>query len=190
METNNNQIINYKLVLCGDGGVGKTTYITKLLSGEFEKKYIPTLGVEAHSLLFHTNKGRIEFNIWDTAGQEKYRGLRNAYSRNTDCVIIMFDLTNNSTFKNIDYWYNIAKKYTDNIVLCGNMHDVREHKIKQEQIEQYIEQYIENKNIKYYNISARSNYNINEPFIYLTQQLLGDNNLEFVNKPTINAPTI
>jgi len=60
----------FKLILVGDGGVGKTTFVKRHLTGEFEKKYVATLGVEVHPLVFHTNRGPIKFNVWDTAGQE------------------------------------------------------------------------------------------------------------------------
>lgn len=71
----------FKLVLLGDGGVGKTTFVKRHLTGEFEKKYIATLGVEVHLLKFYTNFGTILFNVWDTAGQEKYGNLRDNYYR-------------------------------------------------------------------------------------------------------------
>jgi hypothetical protein len=64
------EIPEFKLILVGDGGVGKTTFVKRHLTGEFEKKYVATLGVEVHPLLFHTNRGPIKFNVWDTAGQE------------------------------------------------------------------------------------------------------------------------
>ncbi len=69
----------FKLVLVGDGGVGKTTFVKRHLTGEFEKKYVATLGVEVHPLQFHTNFGELYFNVWDTAGQEKLAGLRDGY---------------------------------------------------------------------------------------------------------------
>jgi len=69
----------FKLVLVGDGGVGKTTFVKRHLTGEFEKKYVATLGVEVHPLVFHTNRGAMRFNVWDTAGQEKFGGLRDGY---------------------------------------------------------------------------------------------------------------
>ena len=95
-------IISYnysqQCVLVGDGGTGKTTFVKRHLTGEFEKKYvgknfacalchsqidifllIATLGVEVHPLVFHTNRGPIRFNVWDTAGQEKFGGLRDGY---------------------------------------------------------------------------------------------------------------
>jgi hypothetical protein len=69
----------FKLVLVGDGGVGKTTFVKRHISGEFEKKYVPTLGAEVHPMDFTTDRGKITFNVWDTAGQEKYAGLRDGY---------------------------------------------------------------------------------------------------------------
>lgn len=82
-------------MLVGDGGTGKTTFVKRHLTGEFEKKYVgtrpaplptttshvivATLGVEVHPLSFHTNFGAIRFDTWDTAGQEKFGGLRDGY---------------------------------------------------------------------------------------------------------------
>ena len=69
----------FKCVLVGDGGTGKTTFVKRHLTGEFEKKYVATLGVEVHPLVFMTSRGSIRFNVWDTAGQEKFGGLRDGY---------------------------------------------------------------------------------------------------------------
>lgn len=72
-------IPNFKLVLVGDGGVGKTTFVKRHISGEFEKKYVATVGAEVHPMEFTTSKGKIMFNVWDTAGQERFAGLRDGY---------------------------------------------------------------------------------------------------------------
>ena len=69
----------FKLVLVGDGGVGKTTFVKRHKTGEFEKKYVATVGAEVHKMDFTTGRGQIMFNVWDTAGQEKYAGLRDGY---------------------------------------------------------------------------------------------------------------
>lgn len=68
-----------KLILVGDGAVGKTTLVKRHMTGEYEKSYVPTLGAEVYSLKFQTNYGPLLFNTWDTAGQEKLAGLRDGY---------------------------------------------------------------------------------------------------------------
>lgn len=56
--------------------LGKTTFVKRHLTGEFEKKYNATVGVEVHPLQFQTNRGLIVYNVWDTAGQEKFGGKK------------------------------------------------------------------------------------------------------------------
>ena len=102
------------------------------MTGEFEKKYVATLGVEVHPLVFHTNRGAIRFNVWDTAGQvtlfficfyctkllmfycsfvdslrvqEKFGGLRDGYYIQGQCAIVMFDVTSRVTYKNVPNWH-------------------------------------------------------------------------------------
>ncbi|KAG9020469.1 GTP-binding nuclear protein gsp1/Ran, partial [Tulasnella sp. UAMH 9824] len=160
----------YKLVLVGDGGVGKTTFVKRHLTGEFEKKYIATLGVEVHPLDFSTNYGNIRFNVWDTAGQERFGGLRDGFYINGQCAIIMFDVTSRMTYKNVPTWHTDVERVCENIpiVLCGNKVDVKERKIKAGAVT-----FHRRKNIEYCEISAKSNYNFEKPFLLLARNLSG-----------------
>ncbi|KAB0377354.1 hypothetical protein FD755_011798 [Muntiacus reevesi] len=164
--------VQFKLVLVGDGGTGKTTFVKRHLTGEFEKKN--TLGVEVHPLVFHTNRGPIKFNIWDTAGQEKFGGLRDGYYIQAQRAIIMFDVTSRVTYKN-----NIP------IVLCGNKVDSKDRKVKAKSVV-----FHRKKNLQYYDISAKSNYNFEKPFLWLARKLIGDPNLEFVAMPALAPPEV
>jgi GTP-binding nuclear protein Ran len=70
------QGFNAKLVLVGDGGVGKTTFVKRHQTGEFEKKCIPTMGVQVSELTFQTTLGPLTCTICDTAGQKRFGGFR------------------------------------------------------------------------------------------------------------------
>ncbi|KAF4627154.1 hypothetical protein G7Y89_g11001 [Cudoniella acicularis] len=176
----------FKLVLVGDGGTGKTTFVKRHLTGEFEKKYIATLGVEVHPLGFSTNLGNIQFDVWDTAGQEKFGGLRDGYYINGQCGIIMFDVTSRITYKNVPNWHRDLVRVCENIpiVLTGNKVDVKERKVKAKTIT-----FHRKKNLQYYDISAKSNYNFEKPFLWLARKLVGNAALEFVAAPALAPPT-
>lgn len=178
---------SFKVVLVGDGGTGKTTFVKRHKTGEFEKKYIATLGVEVHPLVFYTKYGPIEFNVWDTAGQEKFGGLRDGYYIQSKAAIIMFDVTSRVTYKNVPNWHRDLVRVCDNIpiVLCGNKVDVKDRKVKAKAIV-----FHRKKNLQYYDISAKSNYNFEKPFLYLARKLTGDASLEFVAMPALAPPEV
>ncbi|KAK4784244.1 hypothetical protein SAY86_018612 [Trapa natans] len=161
---------SFKLVLVGDGGTGKTTFVKRHLTGEFEKKYEPTIGVEVHPLDFMTNCGKIRFYCWDTAGQERFGGLRDGYYIHGQCAIVMFDVTARLTYKNVATWHRDLTRVCGNIpvVLCGNKVDVKTRQIKPKQ----------------------GNYNFEKPFLYLAQKLAGDMNLHFVEALALAPPEV
>ncbi|KAI3963205.1 hypothetical protein MKX01_030335, partial [Papaver californicum] len=92
------------------------------------------------------------------------------------CAIIMFDVTARLTYKNIPTWHRDLCRVCENIpiVLCGNKVDVKNRQ----------------KNLQYYEISAKSNYNFEKPFLYLARKLAGDANLHFVESPALAPPEV
>ena len=95
-----------------------------------------TLGVEVHPLVFYTSRGPIRFNVWDTAGQEKFGGLRDGYYIQGQCAIIMFDVTSRVTYKNVPNWHRDLVRVCEGIpiVLCGNKVDIKDRKVKAKSI--------------------------------------------------------
>jgi len=180
-------VATFKLVLVGDGGTGKTTFVKRHRTGEFEKKYIATLGVEVHPLVFYTSHGVIKFNVWDTAGQEKFGGLRDGYYISAECGIIMFDVTSRITYKNVPNWHRDLVRVCENIpiVLCGNKVDMKDRKVKPKAIN-----FHRKKNLQYYDISAKSNYNFEKPFVWLAKKLSGQANLDITEMPALEPPTV
>ncbi len=166
--------------------------------------------MEVHPLAFTTNLGPITFNVWDTAGQEKFGGLRDGYYIQGQCAIIMFDVTSRITYKNVPTWHKDLVRVCENIpiVLCGNKVDIKDRKVKAKAITFHRKKNLQVNIIfliilkdtgsltiplnffKYYDISAKSNYNFEKPFLWLARKLAGDPNLEFVAMPALDPPEV
>ncbi|THU64976.1 hypothetical protein C4D60_Mb01t32230 [Musa balbisiana] len=162
--------------------IPKTTFVKRHLTGEFEKKYEPTIGVEVHTMDFFTKCGKIWFYCWDMVGQEKFGGLRDGYYIHGQCVIIVFDVPARLTYENVPTWHRDLCRFYENIpiVLCGNKVDVKNRQVKAKQVT-----FHRTKNIQYYEISAKSNYNFEKPFLYVARKLTGDPSLHFVESPAL-----
>ncbi|KAJ3449499.1 gtp-binding nuclear protein ran [Anaeramoeba flamelloides] len=177
----------FKIVIVGDGAVGKTTFVNRHLTGEFRKEYLATVGAEVHPLVFYTEIGPVLLNIWDTAGQEVFGGLRDGYYIQAHGAIVMFDVTSRETYKNVPVWYRDLVRVADKIpmVLVGNKCDIKDRKVRAKQII-----FHRRKNIPYYDISAKSNYNFEKPFLYLIRRLTGNHSLNFTVAPSLAPPII
>lgn len=180
-------VLTAKLVLVGDGGVGKTTFVKRHQTGEFEKKYVPTLGVQVSQLYFMTSRGQILFNIWDTAGQERFGGLREGYYLEAQCAIIMFDVTSPSTYHSITTWHRDLTRVCPDIpiVLVGNKIDVRERKVSAKRVT-----FHKKNNMRYFEVSAKSNYHFEMPFLSLARSLLDDSTLQLTVAPALLPPEV
>lgn len=126
-----------KLILVGDGGVGKSSYVKWMRCKEFETKYVPTLGVEVHPIRFlvDTSDGvhEVVFNTWDTAGIEKFGGLRDGYYIQSGCGMVMFDFTSQDSIDHVTKWVGDVRRVCGDIpiVVVGNkMEDVDEEVIE------------------------------------------------------------
>jgi GTP-binding nuclear protein Ran len=128
----------YKCVLVGDGGCGKTAYVKKLLTGEFERKYVATLGVEALPIRAPTLP---LFNMWDTAGQEKFGGLRDGYYLQADCGLVCFEPGSRLTWKNVPMWLRDLRRMAPGIpiVLVAFKRDIAGAKVTEQEIREYAE---------------------------------------------------
>lgn len=174
--------VEFKVLLVGDGGTGKTTLVRRHQGGEFERKYLPTVGVNVESIHWHTTNGEVIFNMWDTAGQEKFGWLREGYYIGGEAAIIMFDVTDRLTYRNVPNWHRDVNRVCPDIpvVLCGNKVDVTERQVPPKQIT-----YHRRKSLAYYEISVKSNYNYEKPFIYLLRKLSNDDKLALVSQPAL-----
>lgn len=113
----------YKILFIGDGGVGKTTFLNTSNGKSFDGKYIPTLGVEVTPIKLSNSI----FNIWDCAGNEKFRGLGDGYYLNGQGAILFFDLTSLATLNNIGKWVRDCFRINGNIpfLIVGTKSDIK-----------------------------------------------------------------
>ncbi|CAF1568391.1 unnamed protein product [Rotaria magnacalcarata] len=185
MAINQNNVLEFKLILIGDFGVGKTTFVKRYLTYDIENECLYRKSSPAYQLKFYTNSGEIIFNVSDTLGQERLRGIRDSYYIGGQCAIIMFDLTSRVTYRNVPMWYADLARVCDNIpiVLCGNKADLKDRKLKAKSMI-----FHRKKNIQYYEISALSNYNLEKPFLWLAKKLTENDTLLFTSAVILRSP--
>ncbi|KAH8552856.1 GTP-binding protein [Umbelopsis sp. PMI_123] len=119
----------FKLVLIGDSGVGKSNLLSRFTSNEFNLESKSTIGVEFATKNIVIDGHTIKCQIWDTSGQERYRAITGAYYRGAVGALLVYDITRQSSFQNIDHWLKELRDHADeNIVmmLVGNKSDLAE----------------------------------------------------------------
>ena len=100
----------FKIIIFGDGGVGKTTLIARYLTGIFRSDSLITIGVDFHVKKIEIEGKRVSLQIWDFAGEERFRFLLPSYVIGASGGIFLYDITRYSSFKNFDSWLEIFKK--------------------------------------------------------------------------------
>ena len=118
-----------KIILIGDSGVGKTNIMSKFLKNQFMEESKATIGVEFGSKLFNHEGHKIKAQIWDTAGQEKYKAITGAYYKGSKGALVVYDITQKKSFENIEKWVNDLKVAGDpkiTIILIGNKSDLED----------------------------------------------------------------
>jgi GTP-binding nuclear protein Ran len=181
------QTPEFKILMVGDSGVGKTCFIKKHLTGEFDRKYSPTSSVEVHPIKFYTNHGPIVFNVWDVAGQNDESMLKEAYFIGSQGGIIMFDVTDRASYKSVPRWHRDIFKICERIplVLAGNKVEVKERKVQGKQII-----YHKRHELQYFDVSAKISYQYEKPFIWLARKVTNWPDLTFVEAPAMPPPEI
>ena len=122
MEGQNPKVPGCKVVLLGDSGVGKTCIITRFVSSSFEQNMTSTNGASycTKILKYEDIKKNLLLDVWDTAGQEKYRSLTKFFYKDAAVVILVYDITRQDSFDNmVNYWYNQLKENCGKDIVLG-----------------------------------------------------------------------
>ena len=108
-----------KVILIGDSGVGKTNLINTSVGLEFDDGKKPTISGSFIEKIVDINGKKYSINLWDTAGQEAYRGVTKLFFKGSDIVILVYDITNIDSFKSLEEWFKISKEIIDNKFIYG-----------------------------------------------------------------------
>ena len=118
----------FKIVMVGDTEVGKSNLIQRFTRDEFSQDSRTTIGVEFAMSSIRVDGATIKAQIWDTAGQERYRAITNLYYRGAVGVLMVYDITRHSSYRNIEWWLQELRDHTTDdivIMLVGNKFDLR-----------------------------------------------------------------
>lgn len=161
----------FKFLLIGDGNVGKTSLVRRLCQDEFDDKNESTIGVEFFTKLIHDKDTDFKLQIWDTAGQEKYRSIGKTYYRNSVGILIVYDITDHKTFESIEDWISEAEVNCDpngKKILIGNKSDLVDSR---EVTTQEAEELARNHSMLFLETSAKNNTNVFEAFMNVSREV-------------------
>ena len=174
------EIPDCKITLVGDSGVGKSSIIGRFVTGLFIKDMSSTPGLNYSQKLYEKDGKKVNLNLWDTAGQEKFRSLGRNFYKDSYIIIIVFDITNRMSFINAkEVWYNEIKNYGEKfkfLSLVGNKSDKYE---EEEVTDEEAISFAKEIDAKFFLVSAHTGDGIDKMFHTLADNFFDE---EFMSK--------
>jgi len=161
----------YKLILGGEGGVGKTSMVHRFVENAFQTDYKSTIGtsIMKKECDFEGLNSKVRFVLWDLAGQAQFKRVRQSYLSNAEAGILVYDVTRKDTLDKVENWFNEIKDVSPNIslILVGNKVDLTEDRVISTEMGEAL---AKNLNLSYIETSAKTGENINDAFKMLALQ--------------------
>nr|CAB3265361.1 ras-related protein Rab-21-like [Phallusia mammillata] len=162
----------FKVVLLGEGCVGKTSLVLRYCEDKFNDKHITTLQASFLNKKLNVGGKKVNLSIWDTAGQERFHALGPIYYRDSNGAILVYDITDEDSFQKVKNWVKeLRKMLGQDISLCiaGNKIDLEKNR---HVTVQDAEEYAASVGAKHIHTSAKLNKGIDELFLTLTKRML------------------
>ena len=178
------ETIVLKCVLLGESAVGKSSLINRFINGTFNEDSLPIIVgcYSAKEELYEKEDTKIRYEIWDTAGQEKYRAINKIFYQDAYVNILVYDITKKPTFDALkDYWYQEVKENAPQdalIIIVGNKRDLYEIEAVEEDV---VKQFCESVNALYKQTSAQTGEGVKELFEMIGKQILTSSLEDFKN---------
>ena len=168
----NDELESISIIMVGDASVGKTTLMKRFITGTYSNSLNPTVGVELYKKEIEINDKKYLIRIWDTCGQERFRSLSQSYYRNSDGIMLLFDLNCTESFDNLQTWFNSIKENGCEdipLIVVGTKCDLKcfvtDEDIKKLEEDNTLIQ-------KYFKCSSKDNIGVEEPFIELGKMIV------------------
>ena len=173
----------FKVLLLGNSDVGKSSLILRYVDQVWSDTFVPTIGVDFKVKTLEIDNKQIKMQIWDTAGQVRFRNVISSYFRGSHGILLIYDITNRDSFKNLENWLiEIEKNASQNVlkILIGNKNDlVNDREIQSEEGQAFA-----NRNgMEFIETSAKMNTNVTEAFEALAKLMMKFNS---ENKNVLN----
>jgi small GTP-binding protein len=161
----------YKIIIVGDTCVGKSNILSRYIKDVFREDSKSTVGVELGNKLLKVKGTNTKLQIWDTAGQERYRSITSSYYKGSHGCFIVYDISNEQSFENVEKWFEQVQKEGSkdvSIILVGNKCDLEnERQVPKEKGEEKAKQL----NIPFFETSALSNIKIEDIFTVIAENI-------------------
>ena len=172
----------FKVLLLGNSDVGKSSLLLRFVDSLWNDAFVPTIGVDFKVKTLEINNKKVKMQIWDTAGQERFRTVVSTYFRGAHGILLLYDVTNKDSFKNLENWLiEIEKNASDKVlkILLGNKCDLNDDReIQTEEGQAFA---IRN-GMEFMETSAKMNTNVSEAF-----ETLGKLMIDFNSKVNNNS---
>ena len=177
-----------QLLVVGNSAVGKSSILRRFTQDKFNPNYFATVGIDFFTKDVILDDKVIHIKIWDTAGQERYKSLTQGFFRNAQGIIIVYDITNETSFDDLKYWIesienniNLQNKIIPAIII-GNKIDILEREVDNISAENFAKEI----KYKYFEVSAKSGKGVDEAIKYLIKKVIEvidkENKDENINK--------
>ena len=163
----------YKILLLGDSSVGKTCFLMRYIDNTFQEIHMSTIGLDYKIKNVELEDGKTaKFQIWDTAGQDRFRAITKNYYKGAHGIILLYDVTNQKTFDNVKNWiYQIKDEVTDKvcIILVGNKIDKEEKRVVSTEQGEKMAQGL---GLMFFECSAKTGVNIDLAFNEIIKKII------------------
>eukprot|EP01100_Stratorugosa_tubuloviscum_P013555 TRINITY_DN6851_c0_g1_i1.p1 TRINITY_DN6851_c0_g1~~TRINITY_DN6851_c0_g1_i1.p1 ORF type:complete len:201 (+),score=106.55 TRINITY_DN6851_c0_g1_i1:26-628(+) len=158
-----------KLVLLGEADVGKSSLVLRFVKDRFNERHETTIGAAFLAKRVQIGPTLIKFEIWDTAGAERYHSLAPMYYRDAHAAIVVFDITTQDSYSKSKKWISELRKVNENIVIAfvGNKIDLQTREVTTSEAQSFAD----SNNITYIETSAKSNTNVTELFNSIAKKI-------------------